>query len=750
MHNFCLDRDGNYVVADVPAVIVGDESVTPLSIVGDDIICCRGKELLSVDVRGGEPDFIGALSGVPQCAAVVGDVVVVMCDGCSHRVIRDSRGKFVLLPDISCLPFRFEASHGAVFSVGVGQPFLSKLGDACVEAYCDAVGRAAGVGMLTAPVMARYKLYDAYGNEVYSSVPVVLGENGASLYTFKVVEDDKGNRTAVVGDMAFGAYLLRVDIGEMPAAVWRDYIAEMRVEVTKPFHGVSSGEASLLFSRDNTEVTLRMPGGTRALNAAMMSATIARFDSISTVVASIPFPFKSDGGIDIPIFTSGNAVTVSDAIAVSLCKPISDYAVTSYNSFVARGCAVNAGGVLWRGIKGIHAPAPSPFAMAKTVGNRRWHAYVRVQLADGDCVINGYEGEREPLALSPLIAWPQPNAVSMTIEMNIDGDDDVQTLTVPLHNDTSGKYSIYAEPNGRAISFISGGEKIDLGEAQSSAKYDDTAMIVASREAPLQARQIINTDSCVHAVTAACSSGGAWDFGRARFYAFTDTGVFIVAVERRFTATSVAILTYDRVSSPSRITECGKAICYLTDDGLLKRLSGTQSTMIDDAVPGDAVAFSSTLDSVYVLDSDDNQCRVYPLHRAKEYARVNGGNAFYTQDCISRHCDLSLPIGLCVTDKGMVDFGNPQRPTASVEGCVVSLPVKYSDIMAVNLLTSKVSGEILLTRHYVTRGRCATIAQVQINGCFTSPIQLPLSVLSPTATWVTLRGTFSPDSRVHQ
>lgn len=745
MHNLAPTHSGDIIVAPRPRIICTDTDITPLCDAGDNtVICYRDRELLQVDAQTGDSTTIAALPSKPLCAAVISDIIIVMTDSGPFRITRDAEGKLVpagILP--STPPVMFSARSAGSYSADIAAVRVDSLPAAFVAAYSEMAAKASAAGLSVQPVMARYRLLDNAGRQLYVSQPVaVVPRGGAPLsspLSFAYTTDDKGNRTTVATQLSLPAYALHYDIADTLSAPWADIVAAMEIQISPQFHPIASGSGQLSYSRDGDSVTLHHPGISRAMNPANMAACSARFEALAITVAKIPFPFRTATSADIPVTSSGTALSQADALATALSRGIDLSSPAATLQFSAQHCAVSSNTVAWAGIKSLHAPAPSPAVFAlSTLAERRWTAVSRVKFANGDCVITAHSGSSAPQTLSPFIAYPEPDAVELAVSLTVDGVS--RSIVVPLHNDPSGRFSIYTADSPTPVALSDDMLEIDLGEAYSFPVHDSYMVAVADSADPLVPLSYRRCVSAVNAIVPARSSDAAWDYGRNRFFVFTDTGTYRLISKSGAAGASISLMSGIRVKDCKHVAVGDDAV-YALADGTLHALSGSAHKVLGSDIPGDIVAYSHVSRAIITADTNDNVARVYPLWLADKYKKLKLDVPYYTVDLCALAPDMTGPVfGLLNTSDGLTDIANPVNPDNNVPGCYIMLPFAS----AAKILTEYADATISVSRRYITDGRMAVLMRLNIKGKLTAPVRIPYPTAKPDNLRLTIHGTFSP------
>lgn len=771
MHNICPNPDYSFTIAKRPR-IVGPKGIQPLCVAdSDSIIAFRSNHLLIINTASGAESPIATLPSTPLCAAVLADVIIVMTNDGPFRLTRSADGKWVpagIFPGITAVSF---AAHSAgSYSADIPAGNVDKLTDVYLAAYNDMAGRAAAAGLLVQPVLARYRLRDNAGRQLFLSQPVaVVPRAGAPLteaLTFNINYDNKDNAITDIAQLSLPAYSLQFSIADALDDVWADIVASLEIEITPQFHPIASGDAQLSYNREGTTVTLQHQGLMRRLNAANMAAAAARFDSLATTVAVVPYPFRTAMTRNISVASPGSALSQADSLAAALARDVANDTHVAVPLFSATHCAVTPGAVAWGGIKNIHNPAPSPADFALSTNNRRWSAVCKVTMANGDCCISNHSGSAAPETLSPLIAWPEAGVVQLDIALSIDGEASSKSLSLPMQTDPSGRISIHAATSAKPLSFTDTQIEIDPGDALASSVRNKCALAFASALDPLNPGVTTATTAPITALSPAFNSGGAWDFGHGRFYAFTDVGVFLAVSDKNVSSASVSPICGAAIAAPTAVTvgDDGR-VFFLARGGNLMALSGSRVSLIDSDVPGDILIFSHYCRALISADSDDNIARIYPLWLQSEYQNLMLPEAFYSIDLTPLPSAITPQAAFIATADGLADLNAMVAPSEDVDACSLSFRIPWRKNAAslkrngllLPILTDHAKATVSISRAYASIYNNAVINSIALNGAFAAPLHIaPILINMPGAPVgnsdriiISLNGTLAPNSIIH-
>ena len=750
--------------AGAPHVILDPEAaeaIVPLTSDngGKTIIAARSRTLLSVS--GNTITEICTLPAEPLCALIIADMMTVMTTRGPFRLDRDTRSG-TWLPQ--GLPGDFPAvcitaRAAGVVSAVVQQSAPDKLGAACAAAYTDMAMRASATGLLVQPVLARAVMRDRSGRIIHTTTPVaVMLPSGAQLadtWNFTPGTDDKGNEVAQAATFSAQTYSLHISAPDATLSRWAGVIDSLEIQVSPQFHPLdTAASATVINTRgDGTRrITVilsgagRCPAPTRPGAAALLLAGAAvRFGSIASTVMVIKNPFAEPLDRDIPIAAALSPAREADMLATALAAPVNipqHTYQTATRPFSAHGAAINGNTVAWSGITSLRAKPPSPLVWAAKTGNRRFESLTRVRFSNGDCIFARHSGSCNPTAISPLTVYPDPDAVELAVNITVDGVPEPVSFTVPLRPDASGLQAVGTAESPLHVPVDAPDADLDVGEAVQTCACNDSLIAIAAAADPLSVTATAATASPVTCILPARSSGGAWDFGRARFLVFSSAGIELLAVNSSQNTAVLNHLSGNVISNRYCAVDGGDRI-YALAGGLLLSVTGSTVRVLDTDVSGNRLAWIARAREVVVADTDDNVARHYPVDLSGHYETslvirgswlAQAGNAFFTgsDGLMSFQEDAPAP-------STPIRWRATLRPSAAARtnARAVRIPLKCS----------RMHGTVTVSRAWLTgvNPPPAPMARMTIDGAVRAPFLIPVSAHAPVDITVSVEADVSAD-----
>jgi hypothetical protein len=716
-----------------PQVFAGD-NWCPLVMAGDALLVYDGCTIGCVSADGVHE--IAKLPGVPRCAHVSQKYVNVMTDAGLYLLLREADGSFTdvgVKPDFGAIAVTAE-SVGAMQSV-VPECAVSAITTAITSAYRDVVESARVAGAFVQPVVARCRLLDADGEVLHVTAPVVVmlpsGAQLADAWTFGSAD---GGTTIKSKTVTAQAYRLQVTVGDAIPAAWSKIVQTLELQVTPQFHPVDfAGTAEVSFGRDassDSYVRVTIPGVERGLSATRYIASainvkraIERFDKIATTVAYISNPYASATNTVVqyanPIDVADEADNMATALAAAAPAHVTNALarVLTPHSFVADAVAGSADAVVWANITPQRFGGYAPGVYASTFASKQCTGYVAITFASGERVVTEFTGALTPLTLSPLIVYPSAEAVELTLQITVDGT--TSMLSVKLTADATGRYAYYVSPTLLPITLTTAAKSQTPSPIKSDLSMPGYAA-VANVSAVPQITAVCNVATNIIAITAARSGSSAWEYRRARFYAFAGDGIKLVTTNADRSECAVNLLDCRSVTNRFCVADGGNVVYALCADQLLQIAANSVKCVARDCV-GDRLAWIAADNELLVANTDDSEA----VHYCLDYDMST-----FTSTLVPRGPWLAFAgKAYALTETGLVDLAN--RFVAE------QTDVRWRAQYVVNrgrrllptavrwmLKASNFCGNLTVERLWLTQltPMPQTITKLKVNGAIKSPI----------------------------
>lgn len=469
---------------------------------------------------------------------------------------------------------------------------------------------ALGAGYYIQPVMAWYKILDAEGSVLYRSVPVIVGTGlqGAEAFMSDVVRG--GSVTATGFKMSLEGFRLGFIVPDA-GGDYSDAVA-LEIMVTPMLNMLSlAADADVSMGRNDGAETVIARMAKLAEAPLMVASVLDRLDEVSNVAVRIVRPFA--GGITgvpgsvvaVSVIRESGVARESDVLLKRLRGK-----VRSVNRFIAESTvphgfnadvAVRIGDMMVYGaVCPLHRRPPrlSDIAVG-CVPSSAYTALVRVTSvgADGaEEVLSTSDGRLSmaPEELSPLIAYPLPNAVRMEIQVSTADGGVRRVIDLPLRPTPDGTMSYYLAPDLKPVAVESGVMvSVPLLPVDSPFGAKRGGLLaVSSIDEPFALRSCI--DICggdIVAVTSASRSSSAWDFARRHLYLFSTSGVYSAAVNASCTLTSAHLISPLPVVEPAHASYSPEGVYFLSG-GSLFRVAGSRIEAVMPDIGAEALAWS--------------------------------------------------------------------------------------------------------------------------------------------------------------
>lgn len=598
------------------------------------LLCADARHRLYVTdaVSGGGEDVTEAFySGdeAPLCAEFTGDTLLVMYAGglktFSYPGLRLLGGDVpATLPALRAVP-----AGRLVVSVRSRQLATEGLRTATALVAADAraveadyraavatlAAEARAQGVLTQPVLARYVLEDATGNDVFTSPAVLLGT--AQL---------GGSRTAAVdsGGLMAG-YTVEADTWrlhlEVPAGLENAGVRRIRVMVSPQFQTVLPEQSAVdlrLAHPSTGQYVAQVAVGLRPVAEALLpsnadAAARVVADAVARMAALERCVAQTLAGAAAHTLVCGAAgepaeeyADVSAALrrAVAAAAP-ADVLTAPPHSFSARCAAVAGRTVMWGNISPRRFGGYPVQLFAATTRDKSWRGYIAVDFADGGRVVwSAAESTGAPATIGPLLSYPAPDAVAMTVVLAVAGEGVVR-----------GRFDLTPLADGHSSAWLAP-ELAPFRLTEEAAEGEDTPPAAVDTDSALP--------DCVVAADAAApewalasargfggeirrmlpAAGGtaAWDFGRERVAVFSSGGLFTAALGSRRDVVAAGRIDGRRVEDASAVVRGTDGDVYAIASGALLRLRGRSvATLLPDAGEASALAFDPARRELWLI-----------------------------------------------------------------------------------------------------------------------------------------------------
>lgn len=607
-----------------------------------------------------------------------------------------------------------------------------------VAAYIDLCSMASVAGWLIQPALMRYKLFDKDGRELFSSPPVLLSHPSGlqCADAVKLFSDDRQT----------------INAHNITAQTWRPIIripqvdddcgvAMAKVFMSPLFHpynpdrniDVNIGRAS---EPDAPFALIRLPGASamRSSWSRIVMKAVARLDALESPIITISDPFGAgQRNVEALIDTDIDVATAARSFAFVLSKPIATKSLAQTlmqrpHHFSAACCAADAAVVAWGGInvRRFDGYKPSIFATALN-DSSPWNLVSVVRFANGRGLVVSQSGTSDaPTAFSPVLTYPAPDAVSITIICRIANS--TYSATYPLSTDESGNFSVYIADDAMPLTLAKSSDASIPSLTPPTDNFDGY-LAFAKADSPLD---IVNStflgNGSVTALLLRRAGDRSWEFGRSRFLAGSDEGLYSIVVASGGASVSLRQIAVGRVSASDSLANGPDGIAFaLCNRGstagpdLLKIEGSGAVTLFDYPRDYTSIVYNDVLGELWAIRSDasaDIFCR------DNDWQKYSRNDSPVVSGCIMR----GEPFA--VGTKGLLRLADESTPSAvnvRITYNVVPASLKYVRPTSLDVILSvdQILGSISLKGCNIAGNDKWLISHADISGGCLSPFRIP-------------------------
>lgn len=606
--------------------------------------------VVAVDSEGVETR-VGTLSGAFRDSVVVsaGEVAILTDEGVEY-VSEGPDGKLVLsTPGYRYVPLRVEVHSETQVGEQIQERSLTgtynrstlrlnredneRFSADLLAAYSHLTADEASRGANLLPVLVRYKYFDRNGRLLFKSMPVLAAASDGAPFCNQYQVDFSSGSLRPQCSVSAISYRMRIcSIGGYDSQRDRD-VAKLVVETSLPIHPVDYDlPAEAYFDRNRTDHLLRLfyylPGV--SANEVTLRERVAKLlsygDAAFHVAKTIANPFKDSSDISLDL-VAANATTMTAEEHVAATRrlfasspaPVSRAMASCSmpNSFGARTAARVGDTVIWGNISSRRFIGTRLEQLALTrsyIADTPWQAKAVVTMADGtEKIALSTSGlQYAPTALSPLLAYPAPDAVSLTLHLKYGGKNYQRTF--PLSPTADGSMAFYFEPGGYHITLPETDVDFD-SEVSVTGVFPHPGTLLSS--AVGHSGQLLDSvDAMISRIVAVKSTerrGVSWDYSLRRFYTFSAAGVSLGTLSRDGRFATFHTVDPRPVVSGSAVTETtddNYPVAYIGGGELIALSRGSLSTILPATagfdLAGCDVGWDSALRSVTVTSENES------------------------------------------------------------------------------------------------------------------------------------------------
>ncbi|MDE6311398.1 MAG: hypothetical protein K2L96_06225, partial [Muribaculaceae bacterium] len=507
----------------------------------------------------------------PVCVEAQGDEATVMCENATtgHREVMrlkpDGNEPRVLTRgcDYPALQLTAIAAGTVVATVGsrsidndtLAQTQLTRekaaqLSGDLATAYQQCTEAALASGAYIQAAFAAYRLLDENGRTLYESRPLLLTrdmdyDSKAGDYR-EVSMDANGTLQSYSLELEAWRPMLTVPEGFAAAAPDVARIELLLGEQFHPYHPDAAPEARRTAHGSFRGVAVALPGHYRGLSKDRADqgrrlledacGAFKRMAHCAGVMSTAALTGKGElRGVAAPEDTSvAGSVRRMEKAVRETARSVGKEEFGERGRLWARTSAHDAGRILWGNLRELRKEAPSPGSLAvewSTDSSKHWRANVTVKFrGNAERTVAEYSGTGPyPTKLSPVLSFSDADAREMRVQILCGTR--IFDRRFALEADPAGKMAIYVNDSFLPIDCTATQAGLFETETeQNPGRALPGSVAVAKASNPLE---VLCSGYCggsgVKRIVAGRSGHQAWEFGRHRFVAQTDEGLFAIS-----------------------------------------------------------------------------------------------------------------------------------------------------------------------------------------------------------------------------
>lgn len=668
----------------VPATLAETDATPFFTFTADNgraiLLLHRGETLMALADGEKSPAVIGHIDGQPLCAIQSGNSVVVMTSRGRMSLKYTVDGSWYVADETTVPVIRIIAGESRDFeSIVAPRQFatpytrwggsldaadISAITADLIGAYRECVAKAAEAGYFLQPVAACYALDTT--DTAAMSAPVMVSANGFQPNA-PIEVNVVANGTSYGGIAGYAVRLRGYRIA-MEAVGTNDYSGPIHLHLSPQLHPIDperNCSYRALSGISGPTLRLWLPGTAEggAIStwrySMMLAAAASRLRGTATAYT---LNVKNPAGIIADDIRPAAERQLDDelrGLSTFLSRKAdmgpSTFMGTAWNAAVAHPIGDT---VTWGNISSHPCPAHPLPMFAATTRAGSWHGYVAVTLGQrrGRVVWSGEGRGDTPDTLQPLLSYPDPSAIEMTVAIS-SGDGTVRRATFPLTPDEGGTMALYMQPEGKAISLPTVEEDYIIPAMTATAEHYPGMILTASIDAPLT--PVAAVTAVEGAVTAICrpvKSTGALDFTRSRLYLFATSGIYLLSVSSVGGALSSRRIDRHPVTSSDHVAETHSGVVAVSGNSMLLA-DGNRVTVLCRGVDYRSIAYNAAYDELLAIRADGSLT-------ARD---MTGGDGH----------SLDLRPTALYTDHRLLMTASGRLLDASRESTAVSMPVAW-------------------------------------------------------------------------
>lgn len=447
------------------------------------------------------------------------------------------------------------------------------------DAYLRLSDRALLHGRHIQPLLARYRLIGHGGTVIYTSSPVVIGPDcGLQATRTTLTLSGDGMRSMTATQLTATEFSVGFSFISEPDEAWHTAVRAVEILISPQLHPLSAllpGTCSFS-SASATSLTMDylLPGVNPLANPAdegqyLRTCITSIIDNADTAMRPSPRAW-TDTLAEIASLHSLASLPATSPSAAALMG----VRLSAPHGFSASAVARSGDMVAWGDLRaipfdGYTLPELSTVTATATAAVP---TAVSIAMLDGASVVSrAVMRTLSPVALSPLVLYPSPDACSATL---IAGK---RATTLPLTPSPCGRWGYYISPTLRPVSFTDTLPGFVVPSADPPVHAYPAAIAAARASAPLSPVAFTVGDAGrVVALLPALRHSSSFTVPAARFYVAGTGGLSSMSLNDRLSRINLNLLDPRPISSAGSITAIPGGIAFVAGGGLFT-ISGSRA-----------------------------------------------------------------------------------------------------------------------------------------------------------------------------
>jgi hypothetical protein len=232
-----------------------------------------------------------------------------------------------------------------------------------------------------------------------------------------------------------------------------------------------------------------------------------------------------------------------------------------------------------------------------------WRANIKVSFAGGEetVVWHGEGADNAPVAFSPVLSYPHPDALQMTITVSY-ADGVVRSRTFDLS--PLGDRAVFIDSSFSPLLLTEENEAYVVPAVKQRRDSHPGTIITSMLSAPMEITSVLQvTQGDIVAITPAVRSSSAWDFARTHLYAFSSTGLYAVAINSARNAVAAHLMDARGVLRHEAVVATDGAVMAIAGGDLVS-VSGSRVKTVVSATDFKKIGWNVGYRELWCVDAD--------------------------------------------------------------------------------------------------------------------------------------------------